>query len=111
METVSPDVFSSCDLRVGTVRSCELNPKARKPAYVMTIDFGPELGTRTCSAQVTDLYGAEELVGRQVVAVVNLPPKNVAGVESRCLVLGMRTGSGVVLLRPDRPVPDGSRVS
>ena len=108
---VSPDTFFSCDLRVGTVRSCEPNPKARKTAYVMSIDFGPEIGTRVSSAQITDLYRAAELVGQQVVAVVNFPPKNVAGVASECLVLGFETERGVVLLRADRPVPDGTRVS
>ena len=108
---VSPDLFFSCDLRVGTVLSCNINPNARKPAYVMTIDFGPELGTRVSSAQVTDLYRADELIGRQVVAVVNFPPKSVAGVESQCLVLGTHTRAGVVLLGVDRRVPDGSRVS
>jgi tRNA-binding protein len=111
MRVVSPDVFFSCDLRVGTVLSCEPNPKARKPAYVMMIDFGHELGTRTSSAQLTELYGTRDLVGRQVVAVVNFPPKIVAGVESQCLVLGLETARGVVLLGVDRRVPDGSRVS
>ena len=111
MTAVAPEIFFACDLRVGTVRSCEPNPKARKPAYVMSIDFGPELGTRTSSAQLTDLYAAAELVGRQVVAVVNFPPKNVAGVESQCLVLGLHTDHGVVLLAVERAVPDGSRVS
>jgi tRNA-binding protein len=111
MKAVSPDVFFSCHLRVGTVRSCEPNPKARRPAYVMTIDFGHELGTRTSSAQLTELYGTRDLVGRQVVAVVNFPPKDVAGVESQCLVLGLETERGVVLLGVVRRVPDGSRVS
>jgi len=111
MQSISPDDFFACDLRVGTVRSCAPNPAARKPAYVMSIDFGPEIGTRTSSAQITDLYRADELVGRQVIAVVNFPPKNVAGVESQCLVLGFQTGRGVVLLCADRPVPDGTRVS
>jgi tRNA-binding protein len=111
MSSVSPDVFFSCDLRIGTVLSCDLNPRARKPAYVMAIDFGHEIGTRVSSAQVTELYRADELVGRQVVAVVNFPPKNVAGVESQCLLLGLHTEAGVVLLGVERPVPDGSRVT
>ena len=108
---VTPDVFFSCDLRVGTVRTCALNPKARKPSYVMRIDFGPDMDSRVSSAQITDLYRPEQLVGRQVVAVVNFPPKNVAGVESQCLVLGLQTERGVVLLCADRAVPDGTRVS
>jgi tRNA-binding protein len=111
MNLASPDTFFSCDLRVGTVRSCASNPKARKPAYVMSIDFGSEIGTRVSSAQITDLYSADEIVGRQVIAVVNFPPKSVAGVESQCLVLGFETEVGVVLLCADRPVPDGIRVS
>ena len=109
--TTSPETFFSCDLRVGTVLSCEPNPKARKPAYVMTIDFGPEVGTLVSSAQVTDLYAPQDLVGRQVIAVVNFPTKRVAGVESECLVLGLLTDAGVVLLAPDRAVPNGLRVS
>ena len=109
--TVSPDVFFACDLRVGTVLSCELNAKARESAYVMSIDFGPEIGARRSSAQLTDVYKPEDLVGRQVVAVVNFPAKNVAGVESQCLVLGLHTEAGVVLLAVERPVPNGSRVS
>ena len=111
MSTVPIGTFFACDLRIGTVLSCEPNSKARRPAYVMTIDFGHELGTRTSSAQITELYGPRDLVGRQVVAVVNFPPKIVAGVESQCLVLGLETARGVVLLGVDRRVPDGSRVS
>ena len=111
MLSVLPEVFFSCDLRVGTVRSCDLNPKARQPSYVMTIDFGLDIGTRVSSAQITELYEPDELVGRQVIAVVNFPPKNVAGVESQCLVLGLETDRGVVLLCADRPVPNGTRVS
>ena len=77
---INPDAFFACDLRVGTILSCELNPKARKPAYKIQLDFG-RLGPRTSSAQLTGLYTPEQLIGRQVIAVLNFPPRNVAGVQ------------------------------
>jgi len=98
------------DLRVGRVIRAEPNPRARKPAYRLWIDFGP-LGVRTSSAQLTALYTPEELVGRQVVAAVNLGNKRIAGFVSQVLVLGVPDAEGrVVLLAPDRPVPLGARV-
>ncbi len=98
------------DLRVGRVIRAEPNPGARKPAYRLWIDFGP-LGVRTSSAQLTALYSPEELVGRQVVAAVNLGEKRIAGFVSQVLVLGVPDAEGrVVLLTPDRPVPPGERV-
>lgn len=106
---VSPETFFACDLRVGTVLACELNPKARKPAYKIQVDFGA-LGLRTSSAQLTGLYTPEQLIGRQVVAVLNFPPRNVAGVQSQCLILGLDTPGGVALLAVERPVANGSRV-
>ncbi len=102
--------FASLDLRVGTVRSAEPNPNARRPAYVLRIDFGP-LGERTSSAQITDRYDAAALVGMQVVAILNVPPKRIAGVKSEALVLGGVTGEGVTLLRPDEPVENGAAVA
>ena len=108
-DTISPETFFACDLRVGTVTACALNAKAKKPAYVLTIDFGP-LGTRTSSAQLTGLYTPEQLVGRQVVALVNVPPRRVADVESQCLALGVDTPGGVALLALERPVENGARV-
>ena len=108
---IDADAFFAVDVRVGTVLSAEMNAKARKPAYVLGIDFGPELGVKRSSAQVTELYAAEDLVGRQVVAVVNLTPRRIAGVESEVLVLGLADAEGrVALLAPDRPVPNGARV-
>jgi tRNA-binding protein len=109
LSQISTETFFACDLRVGTVTSCELNPKARKPAYKLTIDFG-ELGMRTSSAQLTALYTPEQLMGRQIVAVINFAPRNVAGVESQCLVLGIDTPGGVALLAMERAVENGSRV-
>ncbi|MBK8911879.1 MAG: tRNA-binding protein [Chlorobi bacterium] len=110
LAAVSVEQFFACELRVGTVLACELNPRARKPSFVLTIDFGP-LGLRTSSAQLVVLYSPETLIARQVIAVVNFPARNVAGVESQCLVLGIETPEGVVLLGVERPVPNGSRVS
>ena len=110
-DTITFDDFMQADLRVGTVRSAEPNPKARNPAYVLTIDFGP-LGMRTSSAQLTERYAADDLVGRQVVAVVNFPPKRVAGVKSEVLVLGaVDEAAGTTLLAPTHPVADGTRVA
>ncbi|MEM9701006.1 MAG: tRNA-binding protein [Planctomycetota bacterium] len=109
-ETVSVEAFAALDLRIGTVRSAEPNPKARKPAYVLRIDFGPR-GVLTSSAQITDRYAPAELVGRQVVAVVNLPPKRVAGVKSEALLLGAVEETGVTLLRPDAATPNGTSVA
>src|SRR4051794_20055386 len=94
---IPPETFFACDLRVGTVTACEPNARARKPSYRLTIDFGP-LGVRTSSAQLTGLYAPEQLVGRTVIAIVNLPPRRVADVDSQCLVLGVDSPGGVVLL-------------
>lgn len=103
--------FQTLDLRVGRVLSAELNPKARRPSYVLKVDFGPELGIKTSSAQVTVHYRPEELVGRLVVGAVNLGSRNIAGVLSEVLVLGLPDPQGaVVLLQPEREVPLGGRV-
>ena len=105
------DEFLSLDIRVGTVVSAEINRGARKRAFVLRIDFG-ELGTRASSAQISDLYETDDLVGLQVTAVVNFPPRQIAGVKSEVLVLAVDNGRGEsVLLIPERPVPDGGKVS
>lgn len=102
--------FGLLDMRVGRVTRAEPNAGARKPAYRLWIDFGP-LGERTSSAQLTTLYTAEELVGRQVVAAVNLGDRRIAGFVSQVLVLGAPDESGnVVLLQPERAVPLGGRI-
>ena len=95
---------------VGTVRSVALLEGARVPAYRMEIDFGPRFGVKQSSAQLTDLYRPEDLEGRQVVALVDLGEKRIAGYVSQVLVLGVQTDAGVALLSPDRPVPDGLEV-
>jgi len=105
------DDFARVDIRVGTVRAATLNAAARKPSYVLEVDLGAELGTKTTSAQLTELYGPEDLVGRQVAAVVNFPPKQIAKVVSEVLVLGFPDAEGrVVLVGVDRPVPNGGRL-
>lgn len=106
---VSVDTFQALDLRVGRIQRAETFPEARKPAYRLWIDLGP-LGIRRSSAQITDLYQPEELVGRLVVAVVNLPPRQVGPFRSEVLVLGVKTAAGVVLLQPERPADPGSTV-
>jgi len=103
--------FQKIDIRVGTIVEAQPFPGARKPAYRITVDFGPELGVKRSSAQITELYRSEELVGRQVLAVVNFPPKRIAGFVSQVLVLGVDDGQGrVVLVAPERPVPNGRRL-
>jgi tRNA-binding protein len=104
------DAFGVLDMRVGRIVRAESNEQARKPSYKLWIDFG-ELGTKTSSAQLTDLYAADELVGTYVIAAVNLGTRRVAGFPSEVLVLGVPNEQGaVVLLKPDRDVPLGGRV-
>ena len=106
----SVETFFEVDVRVGRIVAATLNPKARKPAYRLEIDFGP-LGRRTSSAQLTDLYAPDDLIGRQILAVVNFPPRRVAGVESQVLVLGVSDANGaVILLGLEREAPPGGRV-
>lgn len=103
--------FEKVELRVGKVVSAIPFPQARKPAYVLHIDFGEEIGMRKSSAQVTALYAPEELVGRQVVAVINFPAKQIGPLMSECLVTGFHNADGeVALCVPDREVPLGSRL-
>ncbi|GAC1583395.1 MAG: tRNA-binding protein [Candidatus Velthaea sp.] len=109
--TIAYDDFAKVDVRAGTIVAAEPLAGARKPAYVLRIDFGPEFGERRSSAQLTVHYTAEELVGRQVAAVVNFAPKRIAGFESQVLVLGFADADGaVVLVSPTAAVPDGARL-
>ena len=103
--------FEKVDVRVGRVVAAEPFPEARKPAVKLVVDFGPGIGEKRTSAQLTAHYDAEGLVGRQVVAVVNFPPKRIAGYKSEVLVLGVPDETGeVVLLAPDREVPIGGKM-
>ncbi len=104
------DDFEKVDMRAGTIIEVNDFPNARKPAYQLTIDFG-ELGLKKSSAQITSLYKKEELIGRQVIAVVNFPPKQIANFFSECLVMGVYTeNKEVVLLQPDKKVYNGGKV-
>ena len=103
--------FLSVDIRIGTVLSAEPFPEARKPAYKLVIDFGPAIGVRKSSAQITERYALEELPGRQVAAVVNFPPRQIGKFMSEVLTLGFADEAGaVILFAPDHPVPNGSRL-
>jgi tRNA-binding protein len=108
--TIAYEDFEKVEMRVGRIVRAEAFPKARKPAYKLWIDFGEPLGVRRSSAQVTAYYTAEALVGRQVVAVTNFPPRQIADFMSEVLVLGVPLEGEVVLLAPDREVPPGGRV-
>lgn len=105
------DDFSKVEIRVGRVVSAAPFPEARKPAYVLVVDFGPEIGMRKSSAQITDLYKPEDLPGKLVVAVLNFPKKQIGPLMSECLVTGFHNEKGeVALCVPDRPVPLGTRL-
>jgi tRNA-binding protein len=101
--------FEKLDIRVGTVINAEDFPKARKPAYKLQIDFGAH-GILKSSAQLADLYDKPSLMGKQVIAVVNFPPRQIADFSSECLVLGIYSANGVVLLQPERPVGNGEKI-
>ncbi len=111
MSTISYDDFSKVDIRVGTIREAAILEGARKPAFRLLIDFGPEIGTRKSSAQITVHYTPESLVGRQVAAVVNFPPRQIGKFMSEVLTLGFPDAQGaVVLIAPTKDVPNGGKL-
>ena len=112
MQPIDWNDFEKVELRVGTIVVVEEFPEARKPAYKLNIDFGEDIGLRKSSAQITDLYNREELVGSQIVAVVNFPAKQIGPMRSECLVTGFHREDGaVVLARPDSDVPNGAKLA
>ena len=111
MDQITFDQFEAVDIRVGTIIAVEDFPEARKPAWKMTIDFGPEIGRKRSSAQITVHYGRDDLLGRQVMAVVNFPPRQIGPFMSEALTLGYADEAGaIVLAAVERPVPNGSRL-
>ena len=112
METIDWNDFEKVEIRVGTITEVLDFPEARKPAYKLKIDFGEEIGISKSSAQITDLYLKQDLVGSQIVAVVNFPPKQIGPVRSECLVTGFQREDGaIVLTRPDSAVPNGAKLA
>ena len=104
------DDFMKLDIRVGTIVEAKVFEKARRPAYQLKVDMGEELGIKKSSAQITEMYKPEDLTGRQVLAVVNFPPRQIADFMSEILVLGTYSEGGVVLITPDRPVKNGDKL-
>ena len=108
---ISFDQFLAVDIRIGTIVAVDPFPEARKPAFKLTIDFGPGIGTKRSSAQLTQNYEAAQLVGRQVAGVVNFPPRQIGPVVSEVLTLGFPDADGkVMLVQPSKPVPNGGRL-
>ena len=104
------DDFMKLDIRVGTIIDAKVFAKAKKPAYQLRVDFGEPIGIKKSSAQITDHYSAEELIGKQVLAVVNFPPRQIADFMSEVLVLGTYSNGGVVLITPDKAVSNGDKL-
>jgi len=110
-DTIAFDDFLKVDIRIGTIIAADPFPEARKPAFKLTIDFGEPIGVKRSSAQITEHYALEELVGRQVAAVVNFPPRQIGPMRSEVLTLGFPDADGkVVLIGPSEPVPNGGRL-
>ena len=110
-ETITWPDFSKIDIRVGTIIEIKDFPKAKNPAYQIKVDFGGNLGVRKSSAQITQRYSKEDLLGKQIIAVVNFPKKQIADFMSECLILGAVDGSDVILLQPEAKVDNGLKIS
>lgn len=111
MKEITWSEFEAVEIRVGTILSVDDFPEARKPAYRITVDFGPEIGVKKSSAQITDLYTKADLMGRQVVGVVNFPIKQIGPTRSECLITGFYQQDGsVVLAIPERNIPNGAKL-
>lgn len=111
MKEITWNEFEQVELRVGTVITAEDFPEARKPAYILTVDFGPEIGLKKTSTQVTELYRKEDLIGKQIISVVNFPPKQIGPIMSEFLCTGLYREDGTVVLGvPDKEVPNGSKL-
>ena len=104
------DDFLKLDIRVGTILSARNFEKAKKPAYQLEVDFGEEIGIKKSSAQITNIYTTEELIGKQVLGVVNFPPRQIANFLSEVLILGTYSKDGVVLIKPDKQVENGDKL-
>lgn len=107
---VTFDDFMKLDIRVGTITEAKIFEKAKKPAYQLIIDFGEEIGIKKSSAQITEVYNCDDLIGKQILAVVNFPPRQIADFMSEVLVLGTYSDQGVVLIRPDISVNNGDKL-
>lgn len=111
MKEITWSEFEAIEIRVGTIVSVDEFPEARKPAYKVNVDFGSEIGIKKSSAQITEIYSAQELVGKQIVGVVNFPPKQIGPMCSECLIIGFyRENGNVVLAIPERDVPNGAKL-
>lgn len=110
MNKITFEDFLKIDIRVGAVKEAKIFEKARKPAYRLLIDLGEEIGIKRSSAQITELYSVEELVGKQVLCVVNFPPRQIVNFMSEVLVLGTYSEGGVVLITPDKKVKNGDKL-
>ncbi len=110
MEHITWDDFDKVELRVGKIVEADTFKEARRPAYILHVDFGEEIGVLKSSAQITELYELDELVGKMVVGVVNFPPKQIGPIMSECLVTGFQSGQGVVLCVPDKDSPIGAKL-
>ena len=111
MNTISWSDFEKVDMRVGTIITANEFPKVKNPAYILEIDFGDEIGIKKTSAQITKLYTIKDLIGRQVIAVVNFPKKQIASIMSECLILGAVDNKDVILLQPGLKAKNGLKIS